>query len=181
MSNPENITLAIRHKVKPGQAARYEAWLKKIMPIAASYPGHQGAHVLRPSGGNLRYEIAIRFSSMANAKNWIDSVDRKNLLAEIQDAFVAGDETEIRAGIDFWFSPEEAARPKAWKQWLLTTSVIAPLTMIVPFALGPVFTFLPPLAIYGVRHLLSAAVIVAVVIFLVMPRLVHWLRPWLFR
>lgn len=181
MGEHENISFIIRHKIKSGQQARYENWLKRIVPLAATYPGHQGTHIIRPSGGNAEYVIVIRFADIGSAKNWIDSPDRHRLVAEVADLFVAGDATELKSGIDFWFTPASEKRPPSWKQWLLTTLIITPLTMVVPMGFKPVFAVAPPLAVFGLSHLLVTSVIVGLVTFLIMPRAVHALRPWLFK
>ena len=149
--------------------------------MAATYPGHQGANIIRPSKGHSEYVIVIRFSDIKSAKTWIESTDRKNMVEKIKDALVDGDLTDIKSGIDFWFTPESEARPPAWKQWLITTSVIAPLTMIVPLAFKPVFAAVPFLGTFGVSHILIASAIVGLVTFLIMPRYVHLLRHWLYQ
>jgi antibiotic biosynthesis monooxygenase (ABM) superfamily enzyme len=51
MAQTSHVTLVITHTLLPGQAGRYEQWLGKIMPIAAEFPGHLGANVIRPSEG----------------------------------------------------------------------------------------------------------------------------------
>lgn len=177
----ENLTFVIQHRIKASQQNRYEAWLKKIVPFAASYPGHRGVHIIRPAPGNSDYVIVIRFSDLASAKNWIESKARRDLLAEIEDAFRAAEGTELKSGIDFWFTPPSEKKPPAWKQWLVTTAIITPLAMLVPFLLRPLFTSVPALAAFGVGHLITTSVIVALVTFFLMPRAVNLLRPWLFK
>lgn len=71
-------------------------------------------------------------------------------------------------------------KPPAWKQWLITTSVIWPLTMVVPWAFGPMFRAFPALGSYGVSHGILASVIVAIVVWIVMPRYTRLVHNWLF-
>lgn len=179
MSRYESTAFVVRHRVRKGAEGRYEDWLRKIVPVAASYPGHQGAHIVRPTPNNDEYVIVVRFSTLDQAKTWIESDDRKRLVKEIDDA-ISGDDTELKSGIDFWFTPPAEKRAPGWKQWLVTTSVIAPLTMIVPAALKPLFLAVPWLATYGVSHVLVASTIVALVTFVIMPRYVRLLRRWLY-
>ncbi len=38
MAQNSHVTLVITHTLLAGQAARYEQWLGKIMPVAAEFP-----------------------------------------------------------------------------------------------------------------------------------------------
>ena len=177
-----NVAFVVRHVVKPGAQARYEAWLLDIMAKAATYPGHQGVHVLRPAEGGRAYTIVLRFATLEQAAAWAGSADRKARVAAIAADREEGDQVEIQPGIEFWFTPPPGPPRKArpWKQWLVTTSVIWPLTMLVPAAFKPVFHAVPPLATYGLSHLLVASTIVAIVTWIVMPRYVQLVHRWLF-
>jgi len=182
-ASDESVTLHIQQRVRPDAVARYEQWLRTIVAIAAKYPGHQGVHIIRPTAGHNEYTILIRFASLANAEYWTGSTDRQNLLAEIADAFERDDMFEIQPGIEFWFTPPSPAqkKPAPWKQWLITTSVIWPLTMLIPPLFKPLFTAVPVLGNWGISHGIIAATIVALVVFLIMPRYVHAVSRWLFK
>ncbi len=178
----ESVTLLIRQRVRPDAVARYEQWLRIIAAKAAEYPGHQGVHIIRPPAGHNEYSILIRFASVADAERWTSSTDRQRLLAEIADAFEREDQFHIQPGIEFWFTPPSPAqkKPAPWKQWLITTSVIWPLTMLIPPLFKPLFAAVPVLATWGISHGIIAATIVALVVFLIMPRYVHIVSRWLF-
>jgi hypothetical protein len=182
-ASDESVTLHIQQRVRPDAIARYEQWLRTIAAIAAEYPGHQGVHIIRPAAGHNEYTILIRFASLADAERWTGSADRQNLLAEIADAFEHDDVFQIQPGIEFWFTPPTPAqkKPAPWKQWLITTSVIWPLTMLIPPLFKPLFTAVPALGTWGISHGIVAATIVALVVFLIMPRYVHIVSRWLFK
>jgi antibiotic biosynthesis monooxygenase (ABM) superfamily enzyme len=180
MAAQENLLFVIKHRIKPGHQASYEAWLKKIVPVAAAFDGHLGTHILRPSKGNDEYIITIRFLDAPHAQAWIQSPQRKELVTQIEDAFVAGDSKELKPGLDFWFTPASEKRPPAWKQWLLTTLIITLLTMTVPLATAPIFKAFPEIALYGVTHLINASIIVGLVTFFIMPFCVRKLHAWLY-
>lgn len=183
MPDSESVTLLIQQKVRKDSIDRYEKWLAVIMARAATYKGHQGVHVVRPHAGGNDYAVIIRFASLALAEAWVTSDTRKKLVAEIEDVLEAPDQTEIHPGIDFWFTPPtlDNPRPKAWKQWLVTTSVIWPLTMLVPALYKPLFVAVPLLGMWGISHGIVASTIVALVVFVIMPRYVRAVYGWLHR
>lgn len=191
MSTPEPLpprrcdgaTIQIQHRVRPEAMERYETWLRQIISIAGHFPGHQGVHILRPPEGHHDYEIAVRFASDDDARRWRESPERYELMASIQGDLQQAERVKIVSGIDYWFTPPTPAgkQPTRWKQWLVTTAVIWPLTMLVPLLWLPVFGLLPILDTWGIRHGLIAATIVALVVYLIMPRLVRLVAPWLFR
>ena len=176
-------SIIIRHTVLPQRRDIYETWLKQIIAAAAEFPGHQGVHIVRPAEGNDTFEIAVRFSSNADAEAWLSSDIRKELVSSIVSALASDEQVEISSGIDFWFTPptSKAKQPTRWKQWLITTAVIWPLTIIVPAIYQPLFSIIPELSMWGIRHGIVAATVVALVVYLIMPRVVRLVAAWLFR
>jgi antibiotic biosynthesis monooxygenase (ABM) superfamily enzyme len=177
-----NVSLVIHQTVRQGAVERYEAWLREISHKAAQYPGHQGVHIIRPAAGGYTYTIVIRFATVEDASRWTTSADRQALVAQIADALETRETLDIQPGIDFWFTPPPGAPHKArpWKQWLITTSVIWPLTMVVPIVVKPLFQAVPALGVFGVSNLIVAAIIVALVTWVIMPRYVRLVSGWLF-
>lgn len=180
---PQGVSIQIRHQVRAGAADRYETWLKQIIETAARFPGHQGVHVFRPAPGHQDYEISVRFSSESDAQYWRNSDERRELMAVILPELQTDEHVEIKTGIDFWFTPPTSTskQPTRWKQWLITTMVIWPLTVVVPLLLSPLFNALPALDNWGIRHGLVVATVVALVVYLIMPRVVRLVASWLFR
>lgn len=180
---PEQASFVVRHKVKAGMGGQYEEWLRQIMAIAATYPGHQGLQVVRPPHGGNEYVTVVRFASRFDAARWACSQDRRNLIDAVCTLLDGGDEVEIHSGIDFWFTPEspQHRHPVRWKQWLITTSVIWPLTLLVPPLFAPLYRQFPLLGRWGISHGIVAATIVALVIYVVMPPYVKRVSGWLFR
>jgi antibiotic biosynthesis monooxygenase (ABM) superfamily enzyme len=177
-----NVSLIIEHTVRRDAVERYESWLHAIMAKAGEYPGHQGVHIIRPTAGTSSYTAVLRFATVDDASRWTSSADRRALAAEIADALETAERLDIKPGLDFWFTPPAGVPRKArpWKQWLVTTSLIWPLTMAVPAMLSPVFQAVPALGTFGVSHLIVAATIVALVTWILMPPYVRCVSSWLF-
>jgi antibiotic biosynthesis monooxygenase (ABM) superfamily enzyme len=47
----QGVTSVIRHTIKPGAEGEYEAWLNDLAAFGHSFPGHQGANIIRPADG----------------------------------------------------------------------------------------------------------------------------------
>lgn len=186
-ASAESVSLVVQHRVRAGAQAAYESWLAETMRVAAGFPGHQGVHVVRPVAGGVDYTIVVRFATCEEATRWHQSAERARLIEAVRPQLEVAEQVSVGAGIDYWFQPEPSTageppmKPPAWKQWLITTSVIWPLTMVVPWAFGPVFKAIPALGMYGVAHGILAAVIVALVVWLIMPRYTQLVHGWLFR
>lgn len=63
MAQQKSVTTVISHLLDPQHSQRYEEWLGKIMPIAAEFPGHLGANVIRPAAGQNLWSVIIRFDT----------------------------------------------------------------------------------------------------------------------
>lgn len=172
----------IQHQVKPEGVAPYEQWLTRIMPVAARFPGHRGVNVIPPAAGNATYTITIRFDSLAHAEDWFRSQARRQLMEEAAP-FLAGDEkVDTVTGLEFWFRPPPGQKPaKRYKQFLLTLSVIYPLTLVVPPLVRRLLDPLPLLHNPYVEHLVASAVVVGLLAYVVMPRYTRLMAKWLYR
>lgn len=186
-ASSDSVSFVVRHRARTGARTPYEAWLVETMRVAATFPGHQGVRVIRPTAGGVDYTIIVDFATHDNATRWHQSAERTRLIDAVQPHLEVAEHVTVGAGIDYWFqsepktSGEPPMKPPAWKQWLITTSVIWPLTMLVPWAFGPLFKAFAVLGSYGVSHGILASVIVAIVVWLVMPRYTHLVHSWLFR
>lgn len=176
------VTTVIRQRPLPDGVARYEAWLKEIIPVAQSFAGHQSVNVIRPHAAGEAYTIVLHFDTIANLRKWLDSETRMRLVGEIRPYLHAQENIDIKAGIEFWFTPSSLAAKQAppYKQFLITLSAIFPLTILVPWALRPLFHVLPALGLPGISHLLVAAIIVALMVYVIMPRYTRAVSHWLF-
>lgn len=175
-----SVTFVVQHWVRRDAFPRYEEWLRGVVEVASAYPGYQGVDIIRPVPGDNKYSTVVRFVTFADAERWCKSADRPRLLAAITDILERDDEARIETGIDFWFTPQGQPQALRWKQWLVTTSVIWPLTIVVPWLLAPVFAAVPWLGTGGVRQGVVAALVVALVVYVVMPRYVRLIAGWLY-
>ncbi len=173
--------LVIEHKVRRGAEKRYEKWLAEILELIRKSPGYVGREIFPPAAAGEPYVVIVRFQTDGDLQAWLNSSERKAAIERMSDEFEEGDKTEVRAGIDVWFTPKNSAeKPLAYKQFLLTAAAIYPLSLIVPRLLSPLFETLPPLKNPLLAGLMTTAIIVGLMTYLVMPFLTARLRGWLY-
>jgi antibiotic biosynthesis monooxygenase (ABM) superfamily enzyme len=111
----------------------------------ADLPRPQGRELHSAAEGvaQLHDRVALRYDRAS--EGWLSSDARKRLLVEIEPYLEGGDQVENTTGLEFWFTPpdSEQKQVKRYKQFLVTWSVIFPLTIFVPWVLHPVFQTIP--------------------------------------
>ncbi len=181
MAQQDSVTSVIQQRPKPTAVAAYEAWVKEITPEAQRFPGHRGVNVIRPHDASGTYTIVLHFDTLEHLTAWLESDTRARLVEKVRPLLVGGERIEIKTGLEFWFTPPGGRRAKPYKQFLLTFSAIFPLTIVVPWALQPVFTQLPLLGELIVRHIIVAAIIVGLMTYVIMPHYTRLVASWLYR
>jgi len=178
----EVVTLIVKHRVKAGFEAPYEAWLRNIVKVAAQNVGHLGVDVVRGKNAGLdTYTCVLRFCSTEAMQNWLDSPQRQALVAEAAPMLADGDQTEVNPVNEFWFSPQAEAGtpPPRWKQAVVTLLVILPHTLLVPLLWGPLLRLNALLSHYVVATFLITLTIVLSVVYIFMPMATRLFAPWL--
>ena len=174
------ITLLIRHHVHPDQAERYEQWLRRIVRVAQGYPGHLGIDVIRSQEGGLQlFTSVLRFAGATQLQHWLGSDERKRLVAEVAPLLADDEDLVLHQEREFWFNPEESAKPQRWKQACITYLVIQPLTLLVPQLWQPLFSSIPWLGGYWPSNVLITLSIVLLVVYLFMPKVTALFATWL--
>lgn len=178
----ESITAVIRHHVRPDAAAAYEQWLQRIVPVAERFPGHRGVHVIHPPAGSTLYTVTIRFDSLLHADDWFQSAARHALLDEVLPLLDSDEEVKTVTGLEFWFHPGPGQKPaRRYKQFLLTLCVIFPLTLFVPRGVQWLAGWVPALHDTYLSHFATSAIVVALMTYVLMPRITRRLAGWLYR
>jgi antibiotic biosynthesis monooxygenase (ABM) superfamily enzyme len=182
LPRPDVVTSVIQHRVQGGAQAQYETWLQAITPAAQRFPGHQGVNIIRPAAGEDVYTIVLHFDTLEHLQDWLGSETRQRLSTELQPLLASDECVEIKTGLEFWFTPPtpKQRHPPPYKQFLLTLSVIFPLTVLVPWALRPLFHVAPALGLPVVSNFVISAIIVGLATYLIMPRYTRLLVGWLY-
>ncbi|SHF91079.1 hypothetical protein SAMN04487965_2929 [Microbulbifer donghaiensis] len=176
-------TAVITHRICADKQAAYEQWLEEIGPLCRTYPGFLDWHIIRPIPGlTSTYTVVIRFDTKPHLQAWMESGDRRRLIAKAQPLLLEGDDFFIRSGLDFWFTPggAKAQLPTRWKQFLATWSVIYPLVLSIPLLVMPLLRWLGVPDTRWLNTLLITGIIVFLMVYAIMPRYTRLIRRWLF-
>jgi hypothetical protein len=142
---PAPASAVISTRIKPGQENAYRQWERKIAAAQARSPGFQGYRFEPPVPGVQDDWLTIlKFDSEANLQIWLNSPERKTLLAEaaaFTDEFHA---RIVRTGFDQWFQVggAGAAPPPRWKQNMIVLLMLYPVVFLItawfehPFLVG---------------------------------------------
>lgn len=180
----EGATVVITHHVIEGKYHEYEDWLNEIGPICRSSAGHIDWQIIRPIPTlTYSYTVIIRFDTIENLKNWMESQDRKRLIEKIRPLLVKDDNYYIKSGLDFLFTPEneKVKIPIRWKQYLVTWSAIYPLSLIIPLILLPIIRKVNIPQLRLIDSFFVSGVIVLLMVYLVMPHYTKWIKRWLYK
>lgn len=181
MNSDQATALIVEHQVKKENVGRYDKWTEEILGAVSRSPGYLGREVFPPNSGGKPYTVVTRFESETDVQTWLSSPERRAFIEKARDILENGDKTQIRAGIDVWFTPDDApAKPPAHKQFLITLAGIYPLTLIVPELLSPLFEAVPILKNPFISKFIVAVIVVGTMTYLFMPRATNWLHDWLF-
>lgn len=179
MSEP--VTIIVRRKVKPGRESDYEAWLTRMTEGAkAQFPGYLGVGFHRPDHPGGEYRQVFRFDSLEQLEAFENSEFRARMLAEGAPLFAADAAWERFTGLEFWFDPPKGAKipqPNPHRMALVLIGVVFSLVLLLDALLSPLTVGWPQ----PLRMLLAVVVQVALMTYLVMPRLTpliaHFIYP----
>ncbi len=176
------VTVSISRKIQPGYAAEYEQWLSGIIGAAASYPGYQGANVLRPGPAtDYEYVVIYRFDSYYHCQQWEQSELRQRWLDKLGRLVVDGETTTRRStGLEFWFDLPELPVNKAappHKMALVLIVVVYGMAMAFDLLFQPLLALMP----LSLGKLLIVVAQVLLLTYLIMPRVTQLLKNWLFK
>ncbi|UFH31859.1 antibiotic biosynthesis monooxygenase [Chryseobacterium sp. C-71] len=183
MENP-GASVVITHHILNGKQQEYEKWLEEIVPITKHSEGFIDLQIVRPIPDlTFVYTVIIRFDTINNLKNWIESDSRKKMIEKANPYFRKNDRYQIKSGLDFLFNSENEGRkvPVRWKQYLVTWSAIYPLSILIPLVSIPFLRLLKIPANHYSDGLINSGIIVFMMVFVVMPNYTKLIRKWLYK
>jgi hypothetical protein len=166
--------------VKPGLEERFEAELHDFVERSLHAEGQFGVSVMRPAlgSGSREYGILRRFRDSASRDRFYESPLFREWEVILESLTEGEPKRQHLSGLETWFAlPGQQAviPPPRWKMAIVTIVGVWPASMLVSWLLNPFISGLP----MALRALFSAAGIVIMLTWVVMPVLARILRPWL--
>ncbi|MEW6257711.1 MAG: antibiotic biosynthesis monooxygenase [Pseudomonadota bacterium] len=124
----------IAYDVARGQEDAFLAWQTAIHAEEQRHAGFVRHKIERPIPG-IRDEwiIILTFNTQANLSRWLDSPERRTLMAQGGGLDVESRLSRTSYGFDFWFQGSEPAPPRGWtifKNNLLVLLVLNPIVIL---------------------------------------------------
>ncbi len=124
------VSAVISTRVKPGMEAAYLRWEQKIAAAQSRAPGMQG-YRFEPAvpGVQEDYVAILRFDSEANLRTWMDSPERRALVAEAAPMTAEFHTRTVQSGFEQWFrnvAPPGEGAPAAWKMNMIVVLTLYP-------------------------------------------------------
>lgn len=174
------VTVVICRKIRPGKEAEFEPWLRGVCQEALKFPGHMGVNVIRPAeAGSREYVLTFRFDTYAHLAAWESSDVRAAWLARAEPFTEGAVRRKVVTGLEHWFTLPGAPRalpPPRHKMAVVTWLAIFPLVFVIGPAINTVAAAAPAL----VRTMLTAAILVSLMTYVVMPLMTRLFARWLF-
>jgi len=174
------VTALICQFVKPGFESAYEEWVTGISNAAREFEGHCGVSIIRPTkGSNSEYVIILRFDHYSNLRNWMESDTRKEWIKKANRLVRKAENVQLMTGLETWFSlPEKPLKlpPPRYKMVIITWLAVYSCITVIQYLLSPIFKLLPPVIV----PIISTGIVVALLTYVVMPRLTRLFYRWLY-
>ena len=173
------VTVVARRRVRRGHEAAYEAWLARLQEGAHALPGYLGAQVQRPRPGEAEWISVFRFDSLTNLEAFEASDLRRRALADVAPLSEADAVWDRTTGLELWFDPPVGtvvAQPVRWRM----ASVLVVVIFALVLSIGSLIGWLVPGWPYPLRLLVTIAIEVALLTYVIMPPLTRAMAWWIY-
>ncbi len=180
VSANEPVTVVVTRRVKPGREQDYEAWLTRLLHDATRLTGYLGATVHRPSATGPRdYTSVFRFDSVDSLRAFEQSELRRRALSEVGALVEADAAWRTLTGLEFWFAaPSGTVVPQPSRLRMALLMIVVVYTLVL--SLGQLVALTLSSAPAAVRLLITIVLEVALMTWVIMPRLTRLLARWIY-
>ncbi len=178
-ASPAPVTYVVVWRVKDGKVKEFENLLHNLMTAAATIPGHQGVHVVKPAEGQPAvYRVVARFDSDASFQSWRESAVCRQLVLAAHALAINKPNLDVRSGLEAWFQDPVSlnATPARYKTAVLMWAVLFPLTLLFRWLFLVFGVAFSPLAQTGIMMAFE----IVLVTYLLMPQVAHLFGFWLY-
>ncbi|TFI54867.1 antibiotic biosynthesis monooxygenase [Mastigocladus laminosus UU774] len=174
------VTAIISHIIRPGREQGYEEWFRGIAADARKFKGHLGVSTIRPRDRvHPEYVVILKFDRYDNLKTWLESDVRRDWIERLQPLIEKPEAIQTLTGLETWFTlPKQPLQspPPRYKMALVTWLGVSVTLAVVSRLLSPLLSGLPIL----LNQLITTGLVVALLTYVIMPRLTQLLQRWLY-
>lgn len=172
------VTAVASFRIDPGDTTEFREWYRRLHDVLDRFDGFIRSELVEPVRGTQDdTAIIFSFTSRAALDGWLDSPERRHVLAEVDPLLETERTVNVVGGFAGWFPGPASTTPKRWKQAALVLLALYPTAM----ALGLVRDALYPDVSDPLAVLIGNVVGVAILSWVLMPTLTQRFEGWLRR
>lgn len=186
LANPDQTAVVISRRPKEGLEEAFATWAEGIYQTMSEQPGFRSYQAIPPVEGEGReWFFVFTFDGAASLQTWLHSETRARWQALGAHLTEGPGQTRVVSGLEHLFGlPADAEPPAVWKLAAATELGLAPTVFLVGLGLMQ-FSFYARWGQAGLwggwwQVLLSTAICVSLMTWVVMPLLTRLLRRWLY-
>lgn len=169
----------IVQRIPPDLADWFMEWQRGISAAAADAPGFKGTDIFPPNDSQRNeWVVVIHFQDDRSLHQWLDSPIRAQWVDKLRAKAGAFELKALPGGFGPWFAGQAQLGTKPPPPWKMVVTVLLglyPTVMLLSLFPGP---FLSPLG-FAFAMLISNALSVSILQWVVMPVLTRVIAPWL--
>jgi antibiotic biosynthesis monooxygenase (ABM) superfamily enzyme len=173
------VTINIVRTVRPGRQEEFETVMRAFIPLALTFPGHLGVHVIKPARTARDYHVVIKFAAAEQWRSFQVWTEYERFRAAIEPLLEREACVKEMSGLESWLTLPHAAslRPlPRWKMALVTLLGVYPTSLLIALFVRPHLQHWP----IGLQSIVYAACTVVALTWVIMPLLTRLLAWWLY-
>jgi hypothetical protein len=172
------VRMVTSYLLKDGGESVHSDIHAEIMKELDEYSGFRDREILEPVlGVQPETVVILTFDDELSLRCWLESEARERLLARLDPHIEGTYTTNVLGGFAGWFSFDEVAEPRRWKQALVVLMALFPVSLAITFVRSLIWPEAPMVPAVFVANVVG----VAALTWVVMPPLTRRLSAWLRR
>ncbi|MGI9607120.1 MAG: antibiotic biosynthesis monooxygenase [Acidimicrobiales bacterium] len=174
------VTAVASFRVRPDHEAAFEQGFDELLDVIEEFDGFLRAQLFPPVEGVQNDTVIVfSFGSREQLDSWLDSEERRAGLAGLDEHIEGERQVNVVGGFGGWFTAAgSTAKITTWKQAAIVLLALYPTVLVLNELFDEV---MPDNVPYLLDVLIGLVLSVAILSWIVMPRLTRALEGWLRR
>lgn len=172
------VTAVLSQRIRPDAEEAFHHVQARMLGAMEQFEGFLRSDHLPPVPGvQDDHVVVFSFATMADLDRWLESDERRDLLTDLAPLIEGERALSIVGGFAGWFPTPGLPKPVQWKQAVAVLIALFPTTLTLVFLQRSLVPDVPWVA----ALLVSNALVVAILTWLLMPLVTRMLGGWLRR